>query len=92
MLENINSYDELIEHLDKKSAEFVPAPYITKEQMGKRWGLDPAEVIGEKMINDDMPEPPQEITDRLQWMVDNPDKLVWHDADEVRKILGISVN
>ena len=40
MLENINSYDELIEHLDKKSAEFVPAPYRTKEEMSKRWGIE----------------------------------------------------
>ena len=40
MLENINTYEELIEHLDKKWAEFVPAPYRTKEEMSKRWGID----------------------------------------------------
>ena len=38
MLENINTYDELIEHLNKKSAEFVPCS-TTIEDLAKRWGV-----------------------------------------------------
>lgn len=40
MLENINTYEELIEHLKKKSAEFIPAPYRTKKDRAKEWGVE----------------------------------------------------
>ena len=46
MLENINTYEELIEHLDKKWAEFVPNP-TTIEDLAKRWGIDLIENTGE---------------------------------------------
>lgn len=39
MFENINSYEELIEYLDQRSAEFVPSSE-TLEDTAKRWGVE----------------------------------------------------
>ena len=34
----------------------------------------------------------KEIAADLQWMLDNPDKLVWVDGDEAFKKLGIPLD
>ena len=32
----------------------------------------------------------QDLYDKLTWMEENPDKLVWHSIEDVEKRLGIA--
>lgn len=41
------------------------------------------------MKREDMTQFEKDLYDKLTWMEENPDKLVWYTSEEVRKRLGI---